>query len=72
MKMNNLTVKIDKQEFLAKPEEERSYITYSTLVSLQERVCKIENRSWWDKPSSFLGGMLGGILAVVGKTILWK
>jgi len=70
--MNNLTIKIDKQEFLQKPEAERSYITYSVVQDLQERVVKIEKKSWINKGQSFAGGILGGALVMIGKLMLWK
>jgi len=70
--MNDLTVKIAKEEFLAKPEEERSYITYSVVQDLQERVVKIEKKSWINKGQSFAGGILGDALVMIGKLTLWR
>lgn len=73
--MNNLTVKIDKEEFLGKPEEERSYITYSVVQDLQERVVKIEGWSWWNQSKAYVGGAIGGalfwLLFLIGKSTLW-
>ena len=71
--MNNLTVKIDKEEFLKKPEGERSYITYSVVQDLQERMIIVEQpKPWWNKSQAFIGGILGGAFVMIGKLALWR
>jgi len=70
--MNEMTVKISKEEFLKLPEEERSYMTYSATTDLQERMMKCEGRPLWNQSKSFLGGILGGAIAIFAKTIVWR
>ena len=36
------------------------------------KLSKLENRQFYDKVSSFIGGIIGGIVAVIGKWAFWK
>jgi len=65
-------------------EEQRQYSLYKILQSMDgklaqcperynqcdQRFRKLENRKWIDRASSGLGGVIGGILAVIGKTLI--
>jgi len=69
--MNNLTVKIDKEEFLKKSEGEQNWVLYEVAEGHEERITKLESRPWWNQGKSFLGGVLGGALVMIGKGTLW-
>ena len=45
------------------PPEERDWIIYETLKHTNDRMKKLEK---WNKPFSFIGGILGGFLAACG------
>jgi hypothetical protein len=46
--------------------DQRSWMTFNTLQSVDKRLGKLEGRRWYDKTSSFAGGILGGALAFLG------
>lgn len=47
-------------------EEQRQYEIYRLLLSMDERMCKLERRPIWDKTLAFAGGIVGGIIAIAG------
>lgn len=64
--MNNLTVKIDKEEFLKHPEGEQNWILYGALNGHEERITSLEKQKWIKSFLAFVGGVIGGIAAKVG------
>lgn len=64
--MSNLTVKIDKEEFLKHPEGEQNWILYGAVQGHEERITKLESQRWIKGSLAFVGGIFGGILARLG------
>lgn len=64
--MNNLTVKIDKEEFLKHPEGEQNWILYEAAVGHEERIVKLEKQKWVKGSLAFAGGIIGGVAAKIG------
>jgi len=64
--MNNLTVKIDKEEFLKKSEGEQNWVLYEVAEGHEERIGKLEKQKWIKGSLAFAGGIIGGIAAKVG------
>lgn len=64
--MNNLTVKIDKEEFLKKPESEQHWLLYGALNGHEERIAKLEKQKWIKGSLAFAGGIIGGVAAKIG------
>ncbi len=46
--------------------EQRLWWTFNTLQSVDTRLKRLEGRRWYDKVSSFAGGIFGGALATIG------
>ena len=64
-------------------EEQRQYSVYKLLESVnnqlrtQEAACagrfaKLEKRKKWNTAESLLGGIIGGIMAIIGSWAFWK
>ena len=64
--MNNLTVKIDKKEFLKLPEGEQNWMLYGISEGHEERITKLEKQKWIKNSLALIGGVSGGILAKIG------
>lgn len=64
--MNNLTAKIDKEEFLKLPETEQNWLLYGALNGHEERITKLENQSWIKSGLAPVGGVIGGVGAKIG------
>lgn len=68
---NGFIIINDKDWEKAEPEQ-RDWMVFNTLKSIDARLSKLENRQIYDKVSSFIGGIFGGIVAVIGKWFFWK
>jgi len=55
---------ITEEQWKGYPSDEREWLTFNFLQSLDRRLNNLEKRKWLDKASSFAGGVLGGVLAV--------
>ena len=64
--MNNLTVKIDKDDFLQKSESEQNWVLYEAAVGHEERITKLEKQKWVKGSLAFAGGIIGGVAAKIG------
>lgn len=64
-------------------EEQRQYSLYKILGSINkklaereencgERFARLEKRKKWNSTESLLGGIIGGILAVIGSWAFWR
>ena len=64
-------------------EEQRKYSLYKILeaidkkltervISCEERFERLEKRKSWNSTESLMGGIIGGILAVIGSWAFWK
>ncbi len=46
--------------------DDRAWILYNTMLDIEERLKRLENRSFFNKTLAFLGGIFGGIVSVFG------
>lgn len=70
--MANGFIIIDERDWEKSAPEQRDWMVFNTLKSIDARLSKLEKRQFYDKASSFVGGILGGIAAVIGKWVFWK
>lgn len=70
--MANGFIIISDKEWEKSAPEQRDWMIFNTLKSIDARLSKLENRQFYDKVSSFIGGIIGGIVAVIGKWAFWK
>jgi len=64
--MANGFMVIDKKAWEEADSEQRAWMTYNTLESINNRLRKIEGKSRFDKAWSFMGGVVGGAVAWLG------
>lgn len=64
--MANGFIVIDDDDWEHADPEQRAWMTFKTLKSMDERLKKIESRTWLDKGCAFLGGIIGGAAAFIG------
>lgn len=57
---------ISKEAFESLPQCEQNYTIYLNLNNIERRVYALEHKGWIDKSKSFLGGILGGVLTILG------
>ena len=70
MKMANGFLVVDKDDWEHATTEQRSWMTFNTLSSIDARLKKIEKRSFFDKACATTGGFLGGAAAFLGVKFL--
>lgn len=68
--MSNGFIVVDEKDWCEATPEQRDWMIYKTLKSLDERMRKLEKRPMTDKLFSFLGGAVGGFAASLG--IKWN
>ena len=64
--MANGFIVIDEKEWDHADSEQRDWMTFKTLRSIDSRLGKLETRPLMDKCFSFAGGVFGGALAALG------
>ncbi len=67
--MNGFIVDIPKEDWEGLPSAQQLWLVYCAIQNLNNRVQCLENRKYFDKIASFLGGVLGGIAAIFGSKI---
>jgi hypothetical protein len=67
--MPNVKMVITEESWANMPEEERSWLTYNTIQSMDKRIAKLEKGGVINKTLTFAGGMIGGIAFWVGMKI---
>jgi len=67
--MNGFMVDIPKEDWERLPQTQQLWLVYCAIQNLNNRVQCLENRKYFDKIASFLGGILGGIAAILGSKI---
>ena len=67
--MNGFVVDIPKEDWEGLPPAQQLWLVYCAIQNLNNRVQCLENRKYFDKIASFLGGVLGGIAAIFGSKI---
>ena len=51
---------------------QRDWMVFNTLKSIDARLTKLEKRPFYDKASSFVGGIIGGASAIMAKWIFFR
>ena len=64
--MANGFMVINEKDWEKATPDQRSWWTFNTLQSVDGRLKRLEGRRWFDKVSSFAGGIIGGALATMG------
>jgi hypothetical protein len=66
MAMANGFIVLDERDWEGMDSDQRSWMVFKTLKSIDIRLSKLEKRPLTDKCFSFLGGALGGFAAALG------
>ncbi len=61
---------VDEKDWIEASGDQREWMVYKTLKSLDRRMQKLEKRTLIDKGFSFAGGVVGGAFAAIG--IKWS
>jgi hypothetical protein len=64
--MTNGVIIIKDKDWERATPEQRDWMIFNTLQSLDRRLEKLERRPWLDKGFAFIGGVIGGGLAFLG------
>jgi len=64
--MANGFIIIDDKDWEKASQEQRDWMTYNTIRSIDARLTKLERKPLIDKVCSFVGGIIGGALAFIG------
>lgn len=64
--MANGFLVLDEQDWEGATPEQRDWMIFKTLKSLDARMSKLEKRPVVDKCFAFLGGVIGGFAAAIG------
>jgi hypothetical protein len=64
--MGNGFLIVDEQDWHGSTPEQRDWMIFKTLKSLDSRMSCLERRPFVDKCFSFAGGLIGGALAFLG------
>jgi len=70
--MANRFIVIKDKDWEKADSEQRDWMVFNTLQSIDTRLTKLEKRPFYDKASSFVGGIVGGIIAIAGKWIVFR
>jgi len=64
--MKDAHMVIGKEAFKSMPQADQNYTIYQNLNNLEQRIYALEHKNWFDKSKSFLGGITGGVLTIIG------
>jgi hypothetical protein len=64
--MANGFIVLDEKDWEGMDQEQRSWMVFKTLKSIDARLSKLEKRPTADKCFAFMGGAIGGFLTVLG------
>ena len=64
--MGNGFIVMDEIDWDGQSAEQRDWLIFKTLKSIDERIQKIEQRKWKYEALAAGGGMVGGMVAVMG------
>lgn len=63
---------ISKETFREMPDSDKLNIIYDCMCLTHDRLKKLEDRKLWDTATSTFGGVVGGMVAIFTKMIIWK
>lgn len=64
--MSDTKMVITEESWAKIPEEEKSWLTYNTIQSMDRRIAKLEKGGVINKSLTFAGGIIGGIAFWLG------
>jgi len=64
--MTDVKMIVNKETWSKLAGEEREWILYNSLCELDDRLKRIENKSFFHKTLAFLGGVFGGMVSYFG------
>ena len=64
--MSNGFIVVDDKDWEKASQEQRDWMAYNTMRSIDARLTKLERKPLIDKVCSFVGGIIGGALAFIG------
>jgi len=57
---------VTKEDWESMTPAQQSWMTFNAVQAMNERVEALEKRPFFDKCFSFMGGLIGGVLATMG------
>ena len=63
---------ISEEKFAQLTAKAQRSIMYGYLLELNLAIKKRERERWYDRIEAFLGGIVGGVIAVTSKMIFWR
>ena len=64
--MANGFLVVDEKDWKEATADQRDWMVFKTLKSMDTRLSRLEKRPFTDKCFSFMGGVIGGFAAVIG------
>ena len=64
--MSNAKMTVSAERWKGMDENERAWLIYDTLVTLDRRITSLEKRGWIHKSLAFAGGVIGGMAVFLG------
>ena len=64
--MTNLKMVVTKETWANIPDDEKLWMIFNTVQSLQKRVTQLERGGWLHKGLAFTGGVMGGAACFLG------
>ncbi len=61
--------KVTKEDWKAMEPEQRDWMTFNAVQSMNARLTKLENKRWFNSVCSFGGGIVGGLAFAVAKAL---
>jgi hypothetical protein len=81
--MNDIEVQTSESEFKKLAQSDQNWIILKTFhvqtedcdkrfCTVESEIARIKSRKWFHAGASAIGGFIGGVTAVIGKTVLFK
>ena len=64
--MANAKMTVSAERWKEMDDNERTWLIYDSLITIDRRVTSLEKRGWLHKTYAFAGGIVGGIAAFLG------
>ena len=70
--MSDATMVVTKESWEKMPDDEKNWLMFNTIQSMDKRIVKLERGGLVNKTLSFTGGVVGGIIFWVGTKVLGR
>lgn len=64
--MDNLKMTVTEESWKKIPDDEKLWLIFNTVRSLDRRITKLERGGWLHKGLAFTGGIIGGAACFLG------